>query len=927
MTSTRLQRILDEIHALGLKVDHRQGYVQTQCPCHDDNNPSVTWKEQDSGKITVQCHAGCEAGDILKALGLNFGVLYPEDQRKTGKKQQSRIVATYPYRDEKDNVLFEAVRFHPKKFRQRVQQKDGSYSWSLKGVRRVIYNLPEVIEAVKEGKPIFLCEGEKDVEALGNRDLVATTVPMGAGKWLDSYNEFFKGADVIILPDNDDPGREHAVNVTENIIGIAKTVRILQLPGLKNKQDVSDWLMDGGTKDELLELAFNTDELSSKDDALAVVGMEGEQALDDSVRNLNNYFFEEDHKIYAMTDDQRLVADFAIDINSIVKDDRQGRIFYINIRERLRGKLRKTDTIEVLPESLDDVRSFYKAIRPYTMGEIIQKSRDHVKPLSIFKWLLSEFDKPIVRRPDHVGFIQSKDHNPRPYWLFGNALICPPFKEEPAKVIGPNEAEEFIVDEHTGFSLPLYESPKEKEQLVPMIKTDLDNAGEFLGEVKGKLLQLIGGGDPSGRAKNYAKILLAYVVYHLYEKQLYYANDMNGHTVMLYVYGPKGTGKTTYFNTFLRAFFGLHKTKELKGNSVTIAAIENQMGHFSQLPVCYDEYNPEISNASKSGIDYQNINGYYHKTSRTVSDVDRAGRNKFTPIRSTLSLTSNFRINLDVDQADATESRVIYFEYKKEYRSNDNELFEWFENNLDSLSRITTYILTNQTDEKRDQLKKNVRSLYTDLKDRLDKIVEADPKKYVAEHRLTDNYTRLLGCYELIFGEDPVFRKFVESELLTRFAAAKENEQENAVLSQLAYMASSGRIKHVWHYFYNNNSNELYINLGQIYESYVEFKRDKAVSNGQFKDILTEYLIECGGYEKGTKKWYGKYFDRHNDVVEVNKAMHSYIIRYDQLDETNQLKDIFMVPQESWEAVRKATESPKLYDNLQNLDNEEDIPF
>ncbi|MEX1159549.1 MAG: hypothetical protein WEA79_01775, partial [Balneolaceae bacterium] len=162
--------------------------------------------------------------------------------------------------------------------------------------------------------------------------------------------------------------------------------------------------------------------------------------------------------------------------------------------------------------------------------------------------------------------------------------------------------------------------------------------------------------------------MLAYVVYHLYEKELYFSNDMNGHTVMLYVYGPKGTGKTTYFNTFLRAFFGLHKTKEMKGNSVTIAAIENQMGHFSQLPVCYDEYNPEFSK-----IDYQNINGYYHKTSRTVSDVDRAGRNKFTPIRSTLSLTSNFRINLDVDQADATESRVIYFEYKKEYRSNDSD--------------------------------------------------------------------------------------------------------------------------------------------------------------------------------------------------------------------------------------------------------------
>ena len=87
-----------------------------------------------------------------------------------------------------------------------------------------------------------------------------------------------------------------------------------------------------------------------------------------------------------------------------------------------------SETIEVLPEYLDDVRSFYKAIRPYTMGEIIQERSDKVKPLSIFKWLLSEFDKPIVRRPDHVGFIQPTDHDKRPYWLFGNAMICPPYK-------------------------------------------------------------------------------------------------------------------------------------------------------------------------------------------------------------------------------------------------------------------------------------------------------------------------------------------------------------------------------------------------------------------------------------------------------------------------------------------------------------------
>jgi GTPase SAR1 family protein len=742
-------------------------------------------------------------------------------------------------------------------------------------------------------------EGEKDADALNKRGLVATTVPMGAGKWMDDYNSYFAGADVIIVPDNDEPGKEHAVHVTDKVKSIAKSIRILLLPGLKRKEDVSDWLDEGGTKDELLELAFDTDIVANRNEALEAIGKEIPDDSD-SARHQNNHFFEENHNIYSTGEDERLVADFAIDINSIVKDDRKGRIFYINIRELYRGNLRMSDTIEVFPESLDDVRSFYKAIRPYTMGEIIQARHDKVRPLSIFKWLLSNFDRPIVRRPDHVGYIQPTDFDKRPYWLFGNALICPPHDDKEGRIILPNNSDEYIVDETTGFTLPLYQSEKEKEQLAPIINTDTKGADAFMGAVREKLIELIGGGDKTGRAKNFAKIMFSYVIYHLYEKELYYANDMNGHTVMMYVYGPKGTGKTTYFNTFLRAFFGLHKTKEMKGNTVTIPAIENQMGHFSQLPVCYDEYNPEHAN-----IDYQHINGYYHKTSRSVADVDRAGRNKFTPIRSTLSLTSNFRINLDVDQADATESRVIYFEYKKEYRSENSELFEWFEENLDNLSRITSYLLLNQTDESRKSIKMEVRKLYNLYREKLDAKVKENPKKYVAEHRLTDNYCRLLGCYEHIFGRDNEFRKFIFQEILERFASAKTNQKENSILNQIIYLSSFGRIMESWHYHYNSNQEELYVNLSQMYEAYAEYKRDKAVSHNQFKEILKDYFEECGGYEVKTKRWYGTYYNREKEKVDVDKPMHSYILTYKQVAGDNLLREMFPANEEQTVFIRK----------------------
>jgi hypothetical protein len=861
----------------------------------------------------MNCHAGCDTEDILKDLGLNWEVMFPNDKKGSGTSKQKRsIVKVYPYTDEQNNVLFEAVRFEPKDFRQRQPDPNGGHIYNLKGVRRVIYNLPAVLEGIKEGTPIFVVEGEKDAEALIKRGLIATTSPMGAGKWNKGLTEFFTGADAIILPDNDKPGREHAVMVASKIIDVAKQIRILELPGLKLKEDVSDWLMEG-SKDELLELAFNTDPVKSVDGANSLLGNDSESERD----KLVEHFFEENNKIYSTENDQRLVSDFAIDINSVVNDDELGQILYIHIREYDRGKVVKTNLIEVPPTVLDDVRAFYKIIRPYTMGEIIQERRDVVKPIKIFKWLLNKFEKPHVRRPDHVGFIDKTESDKRPYWLFGNALVCPPYRDKEGEIIYPNDSNEFIVDEHTGFTLPIYKNDREKEQLVPMVKVDTDNAAQFLGEVKTKLIDLIGGGDKEGNAKNYGKILLAYVVYHLYEQELFRANDVNGHTVMLYVFGQKGTGKTTYFNTILRAFFGLHKTKELKGTSVSVPALENQMGMYSQLPVCYDEYNPD---SNSTAINYQHINGYYHKTSRSVSDTERAGRNKYTPVRSTFSITSNYRINLDVDQADATESRVIYFDYKKEYRSSDYSLFEWFEQHLDDLSKVTTHLLLHQTPEKRNSLKNNVRTLFSDFKDELDALIAQNPKQYIAEHRLTDNYIRLLGCYELVFGEDQEFRSWIKKELLSRFAHAKANQKEHALINQLIYLASAGRIKESWQYNYNDNQKELYISLSQLYEAYSEYRRDKSLSNNQFKEVMKDFFEECGGYTVGTKKWCGTYYDRNHDPITVNKSIHSYILDYSQVHTVELLEQLFP-PKGEQKTIIEST------DKIELGDNEDDLPF
>lgn len=220
-----------------------------RCPAHDDQRASLSIATGEDGRWLLHCHAGCAIDTIVTAAGLVTADLF---SAKTTTK--SAIVATYTYHDEGGAHLFDVVRFAPKDFRQRR----GDGTWKMSGVRRVLYRLPEL-----QGQTtVYITEGEKDADHLRTLGLTATTNPGGAGKWKPEYVQQLRAAAVervVILPDNDEPGRQHAEGVARSCHAAGLQAKIVYLPDLPPKGDISDWLsVHGRGKDDIHTLTKAT---------------------------------------------------------------------------------------------------------------------------------------------------------------------------------------------------------------------------------------------------------------------------------------------------------------------------------------------------------------------------------------------------------------------------------------------------------------------------------------------------------------------------------------------------------------------------------------------------------------------------------------------------------------------------------------------
>ena len=238
------------------------------CPVHGGADDNFT-VNPDSG--LAYCHSQCGKGwSILQMENELSGKQWKECRhdineivgRPNSEQNKWREVAHYDYTDAAGEMLFQVVRFEPKTFRQRrrVVKMDGTsagvtWEYNVKGVHRVLYRLPKVMAADQ----VLLVEGEKDVENLEKLGFTATCNPGGAcsnsGKWLKNYTDSLEGKSVVILPDNDGPGAQHAKIIAQALRFRARDLRIVRVAEGK---DVSDWIAGGATREAIEQAIAET---------------------------------------------------------------------------------------------------------------------------------------------------------------------------------------------------------------------------------------------------------------------------------------------------------------------------------------------------------------------------------------------------------------------------------------------------------------------------------------------------------------------------------------------------------------------------------------------------------------------------------------------------------------------------------------------
>lgn len=215
---------------------------RADCPACGDTKRHLYIARAPDGKILLDCKKGCAFNDIVSAAGLNAADCFAENPAKPA---PWKLLREHYYTSVNGDILAKKQIYDTgrgKKTGIWYRLEKGQYIKGLDGKKMPLYHIDKLI---KSTGTIVIAEGEKDVETMERLGFAATTSPNGAGsKWRQDFNEFFRGKNVVIITDNDEPGEKYGLSAAEQVCKTAAAVKLIRsaeiYPNIKPKGDISD---------------------------------------------------------------------------------------------------------------------------------------------------------------------------------------------------------------------------------------------------------------------------------------------------------------------------------------------------------------------------------------------------------------------------------------------------------------------------------------------------------------------------------------------------------------------------------------------------------------------------------------------------------------------------------------------------------------
>jgi hypothetical protein len=407
---------LDEVVARFENVRKNGRGFMARCSAHDDRVASLSITPGQGGKTLLKCHAGCATEAIVASAGLRMSDLmgdrtaHPSQSlspvRCDGRHEDA--TASYEYRNAGGDVVYVVLRFESaggvKRFEIHRPDREGGCIRNARGVDRVPYRLPELIEAIKKPRGFAVVEGEKDADRLSSLGVIATTSAGGANwPWPESWEAHFSGAPfAVVIADSDAAGRKAARQRAQQLRSWGvKDVHVLDLFTDRNDgADVSDWLDQGHTVAELRELARNAPPAAPATDEFQLaydIMNEPEEYREDLVAGLipagGLAMFVAKPKVGKTTLAYTLALAVARGEPFLERQTLKGCVLFVALEEK-KQKLR--DTFKRMGVASDDALYFHASRAPEDAISWLARAAKRYKPKLIIVDTLQRF----VRLPD-----------------------------------------------------------------------------------------------------------------------------------------------------------------------------------------------------------------------------------------------------------------------------------------------------------------------------------------------------------------------------------------------------------------------------------------------------------------------------------------------------------------------------------------------